>query len=152
MFDIYWLSAEAAAVPPSKANTRSNVHLGVRAEGGRSTSVGSVMSQRRGNSAIELFEVHLEKQHYFAGEVVRGCVRLKTSQPISCRCVKFRIAGEGFSFWWAMTRDSQPSENILKYEQISCFQYYYKDSHPLGTGNGRTHSTGSPSVNWMVTQ
>lgn len=101
-----------------------------RSAGGEGAPHRSVafMSQRRGNSAIELFEVHLEKQHYFAGEVVRGCVRLKTSQPISCRCVKFRIAGEGFSFWWVMKRDE---DGNAEYDRISCFQYYYKETHTL---------------------
>ena len=46
------------------------------------------------------FIINLNKPAYYAGETVTGTVTLKTSKDIKCRCVKFRICGEGFSFFW----------------------------------------------------
>ena len=79
---------------------------------------------------VDKFTIKLKKPAYFAGEVVHGTVKLETSKKIKCRSIKFRIVGEGFSFfWYRYNKEDHQAVNT---------QEYFRETHTLW---GRFHRT-----------
>ena len=86
------------------------------------------------------FHINLPKPTYYAGETISGgTVTLETTKDIKCRCVKFRIVGEGFSFFWYTNPEKLGEKEGDRQEvQVTHRVQYFRETHTLW---GRFHRT-----------
>ena len=104
-------------------------------------------------SKVSKYDINLERDTYWLGEVVRGTLSLATNEPIECRAVKLEFSGKSYIHWHHGSgddrRDFWGKKTHFSFRQ-TCWGNFYKTMLKDGCGEncvyGETAGDGDLSI------